>query len=236
MNADSKVYVFIAKNASEFDRYPGELEEFNVNRDYRLPYRHRRVSDKASVLILDSFGEKERLKLWIGGTAPRDAYLRFMTIVFSVVKRVLGLTRNQFEAFVFVHFGDVSIDAAGKLVDRKTIDGRLCKAPVSVIDFANRYFPKYSLYALSSTDPLKRLDLNAPKILLPDSEDGLKQLVDRFEYNLEKCDWENVKQAFEKRWAIDSSADGDKKAISGQEYCDCCKALGIVVKEETSDE
>ncbi len=236
MAADFKVYVFIAKNSSEFDRYPGEVDGFVINKDYRLPYRYKRVSEKVSILILDSFSEKERLKLWLGGTVPRDAYLRFMTVAFSVVKKVLALTSDQYETFVFVHFGDVSIDAAGKLVDRETIDGRLCKAPVGVIDFVRRYFPKYSLYTLSSTDPLKRLDLNAPKIPLPDSEEGLKQLVDRFDHNLEKGDWRNIKQGFKKRWEIDTSADGEKKSIVGQEYCNCCKALGIVVKEEASDE
>lgn len=235
MNADSKVYVFVAKNASEFDRYPGESEEFNVNRDYRLPYRYRRISDKVSVLILDSFGEKERLKLWIGGTAPRDAYLRFVTIVFSVVKRVLGLTSNLFEAFIFVHFGDVSIDAATKLVDRKTIDERLGRAPSSVIDFVRRYFPKYSLYALSSTDPLKKLDVNAPKILLPDNEDGLQQLVDRFNHNLQSGDFEDVKQGFKKRLAMDI-IDRGSKDIARQEYHNCCKALGITMKKEPSDD
>lgn len=241
-------YIFIAKDSMEFDRYPGDEYGYFIDRNSRLPYRYRIVSRNVLIIVLDSFVEKEILK---DSGDNADNYIWFWTVVFLLAEKVIrrvdkDVPVKEVKLNVFVHFGGMEMAVAEKLVGRMKLTdclkhvsacvecGMCSDASLKIITAL--FHKEGNLYAISSTDPLKRLDLNAPKILLPDSEDGLKQLVGRFDHDLEKGDWGYVKRGFEKRWAIDTSSDGEKKTTFGQEYYNCCKALGIVAKEDASDE
>ena len=237
-------YIFIASNGQEFDRYPGEENGYFVDRSARLPYRYKMVSRESLVIVLDSFGEKNILK---DRNNNVDDYVRFWIVVFSLAEKVICRVDNaahvkDIKLNVFVHFGGMEMAVAEALVGKMKFDECLKLiedyASVGIYSDSDLKIIKalshktVNLYPLSSTDPLKRLDVNAPRIALPDSEDGIKRLVSQFDYNREKDDLENVRQGFEKRWAMDISMEEGVK----EEYYNCCKALGIVVKEGVSDE